>query len=523
VEIEKLRLEQTEDKKRFAENEKLTAQLGRQLAEQRSVIEKTQVLNSELDSKFLTSEANYTQATKKLGIAESDKIELHTQIRSLKEDNLNYSCDLNTCQKTLSATQAELENAKLREVSLRSELDSIRERNGELEILKSKLTSSTEDSAHAIIKLESENKCLAARITELERELSNTYSKLRQGEELLNDNKGIITDIKNQNYELDNKIKHYEQVNIKNTSLKSTMEEELAQLRSSNFELKQANQDLNSELLVQNKKREHSEKELVKFEERYKGDQKLNNDQMAKILKELQDSESKQKEMIEKMKSKNVMDSKNYQDQLTESKAENASLRDEASHQKGKCTSLQQRLRETEVQLSAKTGELEELKEKNSARESALEKLKNNGSVIEDELLRSRQEMAQLDILLKRSCAIAKTGEDQIGELPVLIERLQSSNDTFKTKTQQIALELEQMKMKSEKQAREYQAQRRSLVEELGAEKDRNLATRQKMTSLSAENEELKIQIKSLKEKFEILAQEIETSRIKSEIRALNR
>ena len=77
--------------------------------------------------------------------------------------------------------------------------------------------------------------------------------------------------------------------------------------------MKQANQDLNSELLVQNKKREHSEKELVKFEERYKGDQKLNNDQMAKILKELQDSESKQKEMIEKMKSKNVMDSKNYQ------------------------------------------------------------------------------------------------------------------------------------------------------------------------------------------------------------------
>ena len=60
-------------------------------------------------------------------------------------------------------------------MSLRAELDSIRERNGELELLKSKLTSSTEDSAHAIIKLESENKCLAARITELERELSNTF------------------------------------------------------------------------------------------------------------------------------------------------------------------------------------------------------------------------------------------------------------------------------------------------------------------------------------------------------------
>ena len=43
----------------------------------------------------------------------SDKIELQTVIRSLKEENLNYSCDLNTCQKTLSTTQAELENAKL--------------------------------------------------------------------------------------------------------------------------------------------------------------------------------------------------------------------------------------------------------------------------------------------------------------------------------------------------------------------------------------------------------------------------
>ena len=79
------------------------------------------------------------------------------------------------------------------------------------------------------------------------------------------------------------------------------------------FQLKQANQDLNSDLLVQNKKRENAEKELIKFEERYKSDQKLNNDQMAKILKEMQDLEAKNKETVEKMKTKNITDSKSYQ------------------------------------------------------------------------------------------------------------------------------------------------------------------------------------------------------------------
>ena len=79
------------------------------------------------------------------------------------------------------------------------------------------------------------------------------------------------------------------------------------------FQLKQANQDLNSDLLVQNKKRETCEKELIKFEERYKADQKLNNDQMAKILKEMQDLEAKNKETVEKMKSKNITDAKTYQ------------------------------------------------------------------------------------------------------------------------------------------------------------------------------------------------------------------
>ena len=44
-EIEKLRQEQTEDRKRAGENERLTAQLGRQIAEQKSALEKEQIKN----------------------------------------------------------------------------------------------------------------------------------------------------------------------------------------------------------------------------------------------------------------------------------------------------------------------------------------------------------------------------------------------------------------------------------------------------------------------------------------------
>ena len=42
------------------------------------------------------------------------------------------------------------------------------------------------------------------------------------------------------------------------------------------------------------------------------------------------------------------------------------------------------------------------------------------------------------------------------------------------------------------------------------------------MAIMVAENEDLKMQVKSLRDKFEILAEEIETARVKNEIRALH-
>ena len=62
---------------------------------------------------------------------------------------------------------------------------------------------------------------------------------------------------------------------------------------------------------------------------------------------------------------------------------------------------------------------------------------------------------------------------------------------------------------------------RRSLVEELGQARDEALQLATKNSSLGVDNQELKLQIQSLKDKFEILAQELEHHHIKKEIKLL--
>ena len=57
-------------------------------------------------------------------------------------------------------------------------------------------------------------------------------------DELLQGNKLIIADIKTQNSELDNRIRVFEQVNQKNSNLRSSLDEELAALKAANFEVK---------------------------------------------------------------------------------------------------------------------------------------------------------------------------------------------------------------------------------------------------------------------------------------------
>ena len=47
---------------------------------------------------------------------EDDLVNQQNTLRSVKEENLNFSCDLRNTQKAQQNTQAELDNAKLREV-----------------------------------------------------------------------------------------------------------------------------------------------------------------------------------------------------------------------------------------------------------------------------------------------------------------------------------------------------------------------------------------------------------------------
>ena len=106
--------------------------------------------NYGLTNKCHEVESRNAQLLERLSAAENDLIEQQNSIRALKEENLNVTCDLRNTDKTLQNTKSELENAKLREVSLRSELDTVRQRNGELELLRGQLTATTEDTVHAL-------------------------------------------------------------------------------------------------------------------------------------------------------------------------------------------------------------------------------------------------------------------------------------------------------------------------------------------------------------------------------------
>ena len=97
----------------------------------------------ELATKVRDSDQRNSQLTQRVNSMEDDLVNQQNTLRAVKEENLNFSCDLRNTQKAQQNTLAELDNAKLREVSLRTELDSVRERNGELELLKSQLTSSS--------------------------------------------------------------------------------------------------------------------------------------------------------------------------------------------------------------------------------------------------------------------------------------------------------------------------------------------------------------------------------------------
>ncbi|CBY13934.1 unnamed protein product [Oikopleura dioica] len=165
--------------------------------------------------------------------------------------------------------------------------------------------------------------------------------------------------------------------------------------------------------------------------------------------------------------------------------------------------------------------ELEESKRANETFIAKNRSVKENCDQFEKELLQSRQDVSKLEILLRRSCAIAKNREEAevpLNELPAYIERLQQSNEALVAKTQQITIELEQSKVKNEKQSRDYSSVRRQLNDEVNAAKDEALSFTKKNSLLSVENQELKMKLKGHNDKFETLRSELDRAALKREI-----
>jgi chromosome segregation ATPase len=96
-------------------------------------------------------------------------------------------CALSRNLSSVSISEAELkekvDSARLREVSMRTELDGVRERNGAYETKTVELQREVERFKSEAAKNDAENRCLKARISEIEGELASLHNCLSTAEE----------------------------------------------------------------------------------------------------------------------------------------------------------------------------------------------------------------------------------------------------------------------------------------------------------------------------------------------------
>lgn len=96
-------------------------------------------------------------------------------------------CAVSRNLSSVSISEAELkekvDSARLREVSMRTELDGVRERNGAYETKTVELQREVERFKSEAAKNDAENRCLKARISEIEGELASLHNCLSTAEE----------------------------------------------------------------------------------------------------------------------------------------------------------------------------------------------------------------------------------------------------------------------------------------------------------------------------------------------------
>jgi len=385
------------------------------------------------------------------------------------------------------------------------------------------------DSMHeSVLAGETENRCLKARIAELEQEVEKHSRRAEFAEDNSAATKNSLVQSEAKAVSLKDQIDRLEGKLKSSENLQKHLETELSRVSGENDRVKGNLIKIEDELNCEKSKNTLLSNEVKQLGEKYKSDIKLNQDQVKNLLVEVEDSKKAHTVELAKISQSCAHDVKVLQDKYTAIQAELTAANDEVRHQTAKTKSCQTQLRELDVALKQTKDELEAQTRRLEDSIKSNGTLKENSQILETELLNSRQEVAQFDIILKRSCAIAYPSKsfdsvEKMGELPNHIEHLQQSNDAFKTKTQQIALQLEHEKTRFEKQNREHAAARRTLLEEVAVAKDESVALSKKNTALGVDNGELKMQIQALKDKFEILAQELDQAHLKKEISRLNR
>ncbi|CAG5098582.1 Oidioi.mRNA.OKI2018_I69.XSR.g15795.t2.cds [Oikopleura dioica] len=525
-EIEKLRLEQVEDKRLHNENERVTAQLGRQVAEHRTQSEHLLAETKRLTENLDTAKTQSNNISQQLKQAELIREQLGNENTRIRDELVTTSKKLSVTAESETELKEKVDAARLREVSIRAELDSVRERNGAFETKTVEIQKEAERFKNQAIKNDAENRCLKARISEMEAEITSLQNRLVTSEEHQSQTASQLFTAERKLRETTEHASRVEDTNRTSQQLQHQLEREIVKSREESNSLKDELQSTKEKLSHEQAKNQMLQRDLENLNERLNSDQAMNQRQIQCLREEHARDKKLLDERIVTLSSASAQDVKNAQDANTALRAELKAATDEVKHQTDKAKLARDGLRDAESKLKMTVIELEESKRANETLIAKNRTVKDNCDQFEKELLQSRQDVSKLEILLRRSCAIAKSREESdvpINELPGFIERLQQSNEALLAKTQQVTIELEQSKIKIEKQSRDFSSSRRQLHDELNAAKDEALSFTKKNSQLSVENQELKMKLQGHKDKFETLRSELDRAAMKREILKLDK
>lgn len=263
------------------------------MAEHRSVNEQHVTENSNLRSSLADAGRTITDSTEKIKNIDGLRNQLTTENRTLREETATLSDQLKSALSKNETLKLETTSASLRETSLRSELNSVRERNGTLEEAKSGLTKSSDDLNQNILRLETENRCMKARITELETEINRQNNRIQQSDEQNATTSSKLYQSENKISELQDNLERLEVKTKNNIQLQQHLDAELSRLRAENGSHQANLAKTGDQLACETNKSTILQRELDQFQEKYKSDLKINQQQISHLLAEVEDGKKK--------------------------------------------------------------------------------------------------------------------------------------------------------------------------------------------------------------------------------------